>query len=228
MAKLKHPDTLAKAVRDFLADRIIQGELKPGEALSEVPLSKELDVSRGTMREALRALHDLGLVEIRPHRGAAVAELTPEKANEILTLRAKLESWAARLAVERGNVTPEKVAAMRAALEEVGQASETGDRVARLERDMRFHQLMSSCSGHQLLIEQLESLRLQTVRVTYYARLFEAFPNPVSSHQSLLDALTSGDPEAAEEAVRHHIESSGRVLLEAMQHLDQATTDSAD
>ena len=86
-------------------------QLEPGERLLEDRLAEQLGVSRNPVREAIRALENTGLVEVRPRRGAYVATLDPERAVELLELRSVLEAFAAQLAAQRR--TPEQLAEIR-------------------------------------------------------------------------------------------------------------------
>ena len=90
---------------------IRNGQLEPGERLLEDRLAEQLGVSRNPVREAIRALENTGLVEVRPRRGAYVATLDPERAVELLELRSVLEAFAAQLAAQRR--TPEQLAEIR-------------------------------------------------------------------------------------------------------------------
>jgi DNA-binding GntR family transcriptional regulator len=221
MSELKRPETLATAVMKFIGDAVIRGEFGPGEPLPEVPLAKRLETSRGTVREALRALQDLGLVEIRAHRGAFVSELSLEHAEQIISLRALLESWAARLAVERGFVTPEVIADIEGTLARLRQVASSGDAVAAMEADMDFHRQIAEACHHGLLLEHLTTLQAQTRRATFYARLYDAVRDVVGDHVLLLDAFRSGDADRAAAAVRDHIESAGKILLERMAAIER-------
>src|SRR5687767_3195789 len=98
----KAPPTLSKAIVDYIKTAILNGEYPPGSSLPEIPLAKKMSSSRATIREALRGLSDLGLVDLNPRRGAIVALLSPKRAREIFSLRAVLEPFAAKLALAEG------------------------------------------------------------------------------------------------------------------------------
>jgi DNA-binding GntR family transcriptional regulator len=83
--------TLLSAVTNALEEAIMRGEFPPGRAVHEVFLASRFKASRGTVREALRALSEQGLVEMHSRRGAAVPQLSPQRAREIFSLRAVLE-----------------------------------------------------------------------------------------------------------------------------------------
>ena len=85
--RLVRRPTLTAAVVGSIRDSIFRGDLQPGEPLREVELSESMDVSRGTIREALQKLQEENLVEVFPRRGAFVTRLTPRKAQELYTPR---------------------------------------------------------------------------------------------------------------------------------------------
>src|SRR6516164_2437653 len=93
--------TLWQRVYDHLREEILTGRLQPGAELGEVPLSAELGVSRGPLREAIGRLAAEGLVTVRPRRGAVVRSLSKEEFLELYQVREGLEATAVRLAVPR-------------------------------------------------------------------------------------------------------------------------------
>jgi DNA-binding GntR family transcriptional regulator len=97
---LSRPETLATAVATYIRDAIVHGQFAPGSRLPEVALAAQLETSRGTVREALRTLADGGLIEVVPRRGVFVSQLSVRATWEITSLRALLEPYASRLALE--------------------------------------------------------------------------------------------------------------------------------
>ena len=100
MIALQRPDTMMEAVSKSIRDAIVRGNFAPGARLPEIALATALNTSRGTVREALRVLADIGLVDVFPRRGAFVSQLSSRQTWEITSLRALLEPYAARLALE--------------------------------------------------------------------------------------------------------------------------------
>ena len=98
--KPKYPPSLGQQVAEFLTSSIIEGKLKPGERLVEVSLQRELGVSRAPIREAFRECEKNGLIIIVPREGAFVRKVNQEDVKENLSIRAILEGYAARLAIE--------------------------------------------------------------------------------------------------------------------------------
>jgi DNA-binding GntR family transcriptional regulator len=154
------PPTLTVTVANHIREAIVRGEMAPGLPLHEVELSTALKVSRGTVREALRLLHDEDLVDILPHQGASVMTLSPRKAWEIYTLRAQLEPYAVRLALENQAYTLQDLEELDALVGRLGEHD--GDPFDSISADMEFHRVMCERGGHGVLMDMLGSLRSQT------------------------------------------------------------------
>jgi DNA-binding GntR family transcriptional regulator len=226
---LQRPETLTSAVARYIRDAIMRGEFAPGQALAEVWLAERLQTSRGTIREAFRILGDQGLVETFPHRGSFVAKLTARKAYEIYTLRAELESYAVRLAMERGRYSPEALAGLRTALERLHVDLDHADQYELADADMQLHELLSRESDHEVLLDTLGSLRLQMRQFIVYTKLMGSDEEPeYVTHRRLLDAVESGDVETAVAAVRNHILEAGQLLMRKLADEDAAANTSAD
>jgi DNA-binding GntR family transcriptional regulator len=226
---LERPETLTSAVARHIRQAIMRGEYAPGRALPEVWLAEQLQTSRGTIREAFRILADQGLVETFPHRGSFVAKLTPRKAYEIYTLRAELESYAVRLAMERGGYSSEALAALGIALERLHVDPTQADQYELADADMQLHELLSRESEHQVLLDTLASLRLQMRQFIVYTKLMGSDEEPeYVTHRRLLEAVESGDTEAAVAAVRSHILEAGQLLMRKLGSDDAAGDDAAE
>ena len=219
---LDRPPSLADAVVAHIRDGIIRGDYEPGQPLTESALAEELGTSRGTVREALRELAGLGLVDRSTHRGAVVAPLTAQDAEEIYTLRAALESFAAQLAAERGRLEPAGIATLLPHLEAIEQAAQVGDVAAMVAADMDFHTALSALSGHELLIEQLSAIQVHSRRVLFYSDLYRPTPEVVvQRHRDLLEVLRGGDPYEVSLAVDRHVTGPNRDVVERMRALER-------
>jgi DNA-binding GntR family transcriptional regulator len=217
--------TVVKRVTHEIGEAIIHGEFRPGAALPEIPLARRLSVSRGTVREALRALEDLGLVEIYPFRGAYVSQLEPRVAVEVFGLRSVLESYAARLAMEAGHIRGETLLGIRDAYADLTAAATAGDGLDVVEADLEFHRRISAVCGHQLLLSQLSDLEQLTRRYVVATKLYASDPEgEAQSHLPILIALESGDPVRAETAIRDHITRAGQNLLARMAEMEQSAS----
>jgi len=218
MKKVERAPTLATAAAKNIRAGILRGELLPGEPLHEVELSVALNISRGTLRESFRLLQSEGLVDIFPHRGAFVAKLSSKKITEIYTLRALLESYAVRLALEKRAYSEADFRKMKALVKQLGELEQTTGYSGSVEVDMQFHQLICHCCGHELLLEMIGNLQSLTLMFILNTILYQSDKqkNDVS-HQAVLEAILEGAPEVAEQVVRQHIIDAGGSLVERME-----------
>lgn len=210
ISQVDRPETLTGAVVRHIRDAVVRGELSPGSPLPEVQLARQLQTSRGTVREALRALQDLGLVESRPHRGAFVTDISVRGTREVLSLRSVVEAYAARQGLEDGRVTLAAIAALQSQYAMMADMS-GGDDTAAIEAHLEFHSLIARLGGSELIVDLLERLQLQTRRIVAYTA-FVGFGDP-TGHGTIIRALQSGDAEETERVVRDHIRRSGAVVL---------------
>src|SRR4051794_37214382 len=151
---LRRPETLTGAVARHISDAIVHGDYPPGSNLPEVALARELETSRGTVREALRTLAAGGLVEIIPHRGVFVSQLSVRATWEITSLRAILEPYGARLALEAARDDRTFLAEVEAAFETLKVAVRSGDPVVVADADIGFHRSVFARCDHQMLLNR--------------------------------------------------------------------------
>jgi DNA-binding GntR family transcriptional regulator len=208
--RVHRPETLTDAVIRHIREAVVRGDLPPGSALPEVQLATQMQTSRGTVREALRALQDLGLIEIQPHRGAFVTDMSIRRAREVLALRAVVEGYAARLAVEDGRMTPAAIATLESQYLMMLEAS-ANDEARAIDAHLEFHSLIARLGGSELIADLLERLQLQTRRIVAYTAFLGA--GDAAGHQAIVKAMRSGSAEASENVVRDHILHSGALVL---------------
>lgn len=218
MEAVRRPQTLTDAAVQHLSDAIVRGEIPPGTSLAEVPVAQQLKTSRGTVREALRQLSELGLVEINPHQGARVMRFTAERATEIFGLRSVLNAYAARLIAAKGLINHDLLQEMREAMVELDDAVRSGDRFRLVLADESFHHRLNLYCGNALLLDHLESLHAPTRLLLLAVQTLETDPAQVSfNHRPIIAAIERGDGDALVSAITEHIESSGKRLLRTMQ-----------
>ncbi len=218
MKKIQRPPTLAVAAANSIKDAILEGQLMPGEPLHEIELSEKLNISRGTVREALRLLSQEGLVEVIPYRGAFVACLTPQMVEEIYTLRALLEPYAVRLCMENGAFDEETLSQMTKLVKRMGEMEQAGNYSETIKADIKFHEIISERCGHRLLTEVLKNLQAMTLMFIVSTKLYQSdMISDEVTHQAIYEGILSGNPQVAEEIVRKHITDAGTSLLRRMQ-----------
>lgn len=215
--KLRRPETLTTAVTGYIRRAIVDGHFAPGSRLSEVALAAELDTSRGTVREALRTLAVGGLIEAIPHRGVFVTQLSVRATWEITSLRALLEPYASRLALEASGSDQSHRAEVHAAFDALKVAVGTADPVTVADADVAFHHAVFARCGHEMLLRDLENLQSLSRRVVLTNQISSAdAPTLIAQHQPIADAVDLNDPALLEAAVRTHVIEGGELLMTRM------------
>lgn len=201
-----------------LGRRIVHGAIQPGQTLpNETELTAQLGVSRSVLREAIKVLAAKGLVELRTRTGTRVRprghwrlldpdvldwlqQGTPDRdfMRNLTEVRSIIEPWSARLAAERA--TADDVAGLARAYQEM-EAS-VGDVDVFIDADMAFHRFLTA-AAHNELLEQIGSAidagMLASRRIT--VRRPGSSSASLPKHRAVLEAIQSGDPGAAEEAM---------------------------
>jgi DNA-binding GntR family transcriptional regulator len=219
--RLRRPQTLTTAVAAYIRDAIVHGEFAPGSRLPEVTLATQLETSRGTVREALRTLVDGGLIELVPRRGVFVSQLSVRATWEITSLRALLEPYASRLALDTSGSDNAIRVDVEAAFEVLRQAVGTGDPVSVADADVAFHHSVFARCGHDMLLSQLNTLQALSRRIVLTNQVLSAdAPTLIAQHAPIVDAVLLRDPELLETAVRTHVIEGGELLMTRMALLE--------
>lgn len=218
---LQRPETLTTAAAAYIRDAIVHGEFAPGSRLPEVKLAAQLDTSRGTVREALRTLAVGGLIQVIPRRGVFVSQLSVRATWEITSLRALLEPYASRLALEASGSDHVILAEVRAAFEVLRVAVKTGDPVKVADADVGFHRSVFGRCGHEMLLNQLVNLQGLSRRIVLTNQMLSAdAPTLIAQHAPIVEAVELRDPELLEAAVRTHVLEAGELLMTRMAALE--------
>ncbi|WP_037603689.1 FadR/GntR family transcriptional regulator [Streptacidiphilus rugosus] len=209
---------------------ILSGQLKPGDRLPKEPdLAAELGLSRNSLREAVKALSLLNVLDVRQGDGTYVSSLEPPLLLEALTfildlhqdgsvlelfqVRAVLESAAAGLAAQR--VTDAEVVGMRELLDSLGETPSVEELIA---NDLEFHRRIAQASGNALLGSFIESLANRTARARVWRGLTQqtAVEHTLAEHRAILDALAAHEVETAKARVTAHIAGVAEWLRQAL------------
>lgn len=198
--------TLAEAAAADLHELILSGELPPGTPLRLVDLAKRLQMSQMPVREGLRRLEALGLVDVVPHRGAWVRELSMEDLTDTHKTRLALESLAVREAAAR--FTEVDAAKAAAALAEHERLIKTGDHVAARSAHTEFHFAIYRAGGSRWLPRSIEPVWQNSERYRFgVPRSRAKIEQARQEHQAILDACIARDVDAAEAALRAHLDA---------------------
>ena len=181
---------------------------KSGQRLTEAELTKELGISRGSLREVLRRLAANGLIDLEPNRGAVVKRISRESVMEILATREVLEGLAASQAAENIEHGDNKERAL-GMLEEIQAAQVNSIEIDFLEDNTRFHQFIVSISGNKILHQQIEQLQLPGIRSRFFSQVSaELWKRSLREHEMLLQAILDSDAILAEQLMRAHVRHS--------------------
>jgi DNA-binding GntR family transcriptional regulator len=199
---------LSDRVKEYIVEAVLSGELKPGDRIVESSMARQLGVSQAPVREAIRDLVLLGFLESQPYKGTSVRSFTPEELWETYTVRAALESLAARLAAT--HLTEDDVGALQSILDEMMEAARREDLDKLVHLDNQFHETILQISRNKTLYQLWKTLQYGTWSIVTY-RISSYEPTYLASrHQDLLKALQSRDPETAMHVMQHHIEDMGK------------------
>lgn len=195
--------TLKHNVAGTLTQAILSGRIKPGERLNESQLSRDLEVSRAPIREALHQLLEQGLVQNSPRRGMFVVDVGDEEELMIRDVRVILEAEAFRLArqnVRRPHLT--RLGQILGKLERSGQS----EPVVQVRLDYDFHHAVWSHCGNQYLERTLNSLVAPVFSHSVIKLGSRRGKVAMTPHQPLLDYLAGDSPFTAFEVVAAHLE----------------------
>ncbi len=208
-----HRVSVADQVAAILRQRILDGELRPGTPLQEIPLSSSLGVSRNTMREAMRILCLEGLLWRSIHRGVAVAQLSLKDVEEIYHVRRMLEIPAV-LAAKR---QPEVFEEMRAALTGYEAAVHARDWARAVNFDLQFHSLLIRFHGNKRLEsfyqKVIGELRVGMVLVD---RSHDDPGGLIPVHRKMHQLLTGGKLKQCAALLAQHLDDSESRLIRVM------------
>lgn len=197
---------LAEQVKDRLLQDILSGVYPPDSRIVETRVARALGTSQAPVREALRGLEALGLVEITPFRGARVRRPSGPELLEAYAVRSELEALGARLGVPR--MTDADLAELEALGEAMQEAAAAGDRHEVAVADARFHARLLTLSGNVTLERVWRSLEP-------YSRTYITLLAPGSDahwtadlHPSIVRALRTRDAEQVVLALRRHFDEA--------------------
>jgi phosphonate utilization transcriptional regulator len=204
--------SLTSLVQRELEHRILSGKLAPGDKLNEEDIAGSLEVSRGPVREAFRALESAGLVRLEKNRGVFVREVSITEADEIYEVRAGLDELIGRLLAVR--IKPSQVAELRELLKKMQQAARARDVEAYYPLNVRFHDRMAELAGNRTLLATYRRLvnELHLYRKETLDRGADSFPISTREHSDIVDALAKKDADrAATLLYQHAMESRERL-----------------
>lgn len=225
---LKRPPLVYREVQDAIRDYILANRLQPGAALpAEGDLARQLGVSRNTVREAVRSLESLGVIETKRGSGLYVSNFSFDpildnleygllsdlsELSDLLQVRRVLEVGLIETAMS--TMTDETKEEIVSTVDAMGQLAHDGQPF--VNEDRRFHRLLFEHIGNSMLVRLLDIFWQGFNKASHYGDI--ADDNPVwtyHAHQAVVDAITAGDVERAKVALDEHYAGLERRLERA-------------
>ncbi len=200
-------ESMRDRVKNYLLDRIVDGTYKPGDRLVELQIAKELDTSQAPVREALRELEAMRLIESEAYRGTRVRKITLKELQESHQVAGELEALAGRLATSKFKDNPKELLAIH---QQYIAAVKAKNLKKVVEYNTAFHRLIVEKSGNQVLLKTWDSLSfdiLVRINIEWFTpKNFGAnmVKIAIEEHQAIVDALVKGDGIKAGELLRKH------------------------
>ncbi len=205
---------LSHQVYAVLCERLVSGELQPGERIVLERVAEQLGVSPTPVREALNRLIQAGLITDGPGGRLQVVRLTPAYVTDTFFVRAALEGAAAELCASR--ITQEALAGLRDALATGDDAVAQGRFDLYTRVDAYLHRTVCEVAGNAMLSQALRHLQLHVDLIRVYSRQHAGDHIRLSQqeHWTVVEALQSRDPQVARRAMETHIRSASRRIVE--------------
>lgn len=204
--------SLASVLTQELERMVLGGEIGPGTRLNENQLAARFGVSRGPIREAVRALEGAGLVESVPNRGVFVRRLGVREVRELYDVRAALFGLAGRLMAERA--TPAELERLRGLIRAMETATETRNFEAYYPLNLEFHGAIVDGSGNLTLAQQYRAF-VRKLNLFRARSLVQGGGLAVSNreHREMFSAIEARDASWAHEAHWRHVAAAKDRLL---------------
>ena len=216
--------------------KVASGDLKPGQAVPELAIAKELGISRTPVREALGQLASEGILEQSPNRRATVVNLTRKDIIELYELREALEAYAVgkvarqpvrRAALERLHSLTEAILKLKEELEHSGKSELDDEQMRRfVASDLGFHTLLMRMAANDRILKVVNETRLM-IRIFAMRRQGHGVPlleDIYRQHTEVARAIAAQDPEGAMRAISEHIQVSLQERLEDFEHWEIETS----
>lgn len=205
---------LREDIKKFLLNCIITGILQPGQRIIETRIAKELGVSQAPVREAIRELEQMGLVETIPYQGTYVKKLTRKSLKEAYEVRGILEAAAAREAARR--ISSQEIKEMEHLIDDMVTAAENNDHSLYVEKDIAFHEAIFKAAGNELLYKLWSTVHMGNFTVVTTNISKRSLRELAERHKPLLDSIANRDPEQAESLAKLHISELAEEVLNTL------------
>jgi DNA-binding GntR family transcriptional regulator len=221
----KASHNLDEQIAEHVGAQIISGERAPGERILEARLARELGVSRGPVREALRLLESRGLVTLAPRRGARITPLSSSYVEWLYDILIELHSLTARLAAEKR--TKKDVEQIRRRLKSIRSCAEGGDTTGYYDAIFEFAREGQRVARNPVLRDLIRHLEPSARRMQYIllTRRGGDLTRNIVFFEDTVRYVGEGNGEMASKTIRTYVENEKRFVLAS---LNDSTTGSSD
>jgi len=218
MKAIAQAPNLVEQVRDALLSEIASGQLKPGERIIQEQIAQALGVSRQPVQQALMLLRNQGVLRDAGGRGLIVTPLNPDRVEHVYQIRAVIEGLACRLAAEK---QADQARKQGAALIEAGRKAVASGSVPKMiAADIRFHEFLYEMAGNPLIGPAMDTHLTYTQRAMGEVLVQDQSPRDIwDQHAAILDAIASGNAEAAEKLAREHLMQASGFMVSRLNEL---------
>ena len=207
--------SLSSQIQTAIENMIVSGELKGGDRVNEIALSERFGTSRGPLREACRALVQIGLLVAIPNRGVFVRELDLREALDVYDIRASLHDLIGSLVAER--VRDDEVVELQQMVDEMDIYADAGDLEKYYPANLRFHERLLELAGNDRLTRMYNNL-IKELHLFRRKGLVQLGSMRISNeeHRQVVEAIADRNAIAAGAALRNHAMTSKQRLLAAV------------
>ena len=191
-------------IRKSIKKAIISGELKPGDRIIETRWAKELGVSQSPVREAIRELEMIGLVDNIPYKGCFVRKVTKKDMRDSYKVRMYLELLGIKDAVK--NVDENKINELHSILKEMEVAAEAQNFDLYIQKDVFFHKKIIAISQNDILLRSWDQCNIHDLTYIGTWISHRTLEQLSVRHEGLYEAIAARDVSRAEEEIRQHFE----------------------
>lgn len=210
LSQLKSHEPLKEKVYKLLKESILNGDLEPGQKLSQDWIAKQMKVSRMPIRQAMERLRTEGLIENTPYKESKVANFSHKDIEEIYNIRALLENYSARLAVSKIRaIDLNELKTINKKMEEY--SFKKNYRKLNIN-NKKFHLTIYGRSGNNRLYNIIENLWDNFPKGIYW-NFPERVKNSIIEHQKIISAIEKGDEQTVAQMILQHIENTKNRLF---------------
>lgn len=212
------PNTLAEQIANYLAERIMTGQIRPGQRIQEANLATELKVSRASVKEALYTLERWHLVEITPRKGASATQLNADYAAELYDVYMHLLTMLAVRLCERWQ-EPDKTALLEAASKVIDQIRKPGTNItAVVEASFSVMEACCQVVGNPYLTEALSNFKPAVSRAYYLSadRYRQGLARTSQFFTRLPEAVMARDTALAQALIQEFASHQKQLIRQAL------------